>query len=181
MVHELSSARILLYFILITPILQVASASQAIFVASEIIKVPVTLGVTSRDEDALYVQIVFDNVLKEVSDKVNMTFGYIKECVFLLYAVLSKTLREHPTQHLARWRAVRGAVFFRLARLRGGRTTVVCAQICFAATVVGLYHVSEPSGESGNWSSEDCPGVCHYGQGAVGDHQRLCRARRGRN
>ena len=89
MVYELSSARIFLHFILITLILRFASASQAIFVAEETIKVPVSLGVTSRDDDALYVQVVFDNVLKKVSNKVNLTFGYIKECVFLLYAVRS--------------------------------------------------------------------------------------------
>ena len=81
MVYELSGARILLCFTLITLHLRFAFASQAIFVANETIKVPVSLGVTSRDDDALYVQIVFDNVLKEVSDRVNMSFGYVKECV----------------------------------------------------------------------------------------------------
>lgn len=87
MVYEFSSARILLCFILITPILRFAFASQAVFATNETIKVPVSLGVTSRDDDSLYVQIVFDDVLKEISDKVNMSFGYIKECVFSLYAV----------------------------------------------------------------------------------------------
>lgn len=92
MVYELSSARILLHFTLITPILRFASASQTIFVANETIKVPVSLGVTSRDDDTLYVQVVFDQVLKEVSDKVNMTFGYVKECVFSPYAVKCTSL-----------------------------------------------------------------------------------------
>jgi hypothetical protein len=84
MLHEYSSPRILLPFILITPVLQLAFASQAVFATNETIRVPVTLGVTSRDDDSLYVQIVFDEVLKHVSDKVNMTFGYVKECVLLL-------------------------------------------------------------------------------------------------
>ena len=84
MLRGYSSARILLSFILITSVLQLAFASQAVFTANETIKVPVTLGVTSRDDDSLYVQIVFDEVLKHVSDKVNMTFGYVKECVLLL-------------------------------------------------------------------------------------------------
>ena len=84
---ERSSARILLSFILITPVLQLAFASQAVFAATGTISVPVSLGVTSRDDDTLYVQIVFDKVLKQVSDKVNMTFAYVKECVVLSYAV----------------------------------------------------------------------------------------------
>jgi hypothetical protein len=84
MLHEYSSPWILLSFILITPVLQLAFASQAVFAANETIRVPVTLGVASRDDDSLYVQIVFDEVLKHVSDKVNMTFGYVKECVRLL-------------------------------------------------------------------------------------------------
>jgi len=86
-----------------TPVLQLAFASQTIFTVNETVKVPVVLGVTSRDEDALYVQLVFDRVLKEVSDKVNMSFGYVKEWVFffLTYAAFFATLREHTTQHLA--------------------------------------------------------------------------------
>jgi len=87
MVYELSSARILSHFALVTLIFRFVSASQAIFFANEAVKVPISLGVTSRDDDALYVQIVFDSVLKEVSDKVNMNFGYVKECVFSLHAV----------------------------------------------------------------------------------------------
>ena len=87
MVHKLSNARILSYLIIITPVLQLAFASQAVFAINEPIKVPVSLGVTSKDDDALYVQVVFDNVLKQVSNKVNMTFGYVKECVFLPYAM----------------------------------------------------------------------------------------------
>ena len=87
MVYELSSARILLHFALVTLIFRFASASQAIFFANDAVKVPISLGVTSRDDDALYVQIVFDSVLKEVSDKVDMSFGYVKECVFSLHAV----------------------------------------------------------------------------------------------
>jgi len=82
MLYGLSSTRALLPFILITPTLQLAFASQVIFVGNEI-KVPVSLGVTSRDDDALYVQVIFDKVLKEVPNKVNMSFAYIKECVFL--------------------------------------------------------------------------------------------------
>lgn len=81
MVYEHSSARILLSFVLITPVLRLAFASQVALAVGETIKVPVSLGVTSRDDDALYVQVVFDNVLKKVSDKVNVTFGYVKECV----------------------------------------------------------------------------------------------------
>ena len=93
MVYELSSARILSYFVLITPILQLALASQMIFAVNETIKVPVVLGVTSRDEDALYVQLVFDQVLEKVSDKVNMSFEYVKECVrFLPYTMLFANL-----------------------------------------------------------------------------------------
>jgi len=86
MLYEFSSPQILLHFILITPILQLVFASQAVFAANESIKVPVSLGVTSRDDDALYVQVVFDKVLEEVSNKVNMTFAYVKECVFWGYA-----------------------------------------------------------------------------------------------
>lgn len=82
MLYEYSSARILLSFVSITPVLRLAFASQTVFAVNETIKVPVSLGVTSRDDDALYVQVVFDDVLEKVSDKVNMTFGYIKECVF---------------------------------------------------------------------------------------------------
>lgn len=92
MLCERPSARILLSFVLITPILQLAFASQAVFAANGTRKVPVSLGVTSRDNDALYVQIVFDAVLKQVSDKVNMTFAYVKECVLLLSAVLFTNL-----------------------------------------------------------------------------------------
>ena len=96
--YGLSSARILLRFTLITAILRFTSASQAIFVANETIKVPVNLGVTSRDDDALYVQIVFDNVLKEVSDKMNMSFGYVKECVLATCdMIVARNLLEHPT------------------------------------------------------------------------------------
>jgi len=54
------------------------------------------LGVTSRDDDALHVQIVFDEVLHEVSDKVNMSFGYIKECVYSLCATPSMNLMRAP-------------------------------------------------------------------------------------
>lgn len=94
MVHELSSAQILSYLIIITPILQLAFASQAVFAVNETIKVPVSLGVTSKDDDALYVQVVFDNVLKQVSNKVNMTFGYVKECVFLSYMMQPTNLMK---------------------------------------------------------------------------------------
>ena len=83
MLYERSSAWVLLSFILITPILPLVSASQVVFAANGTIRVPVSLGVTSRDDDSLYVQIVFDKVLKQVSDKVNLTFAYVKECVFL--------------------------------------------------------------------------------------------------
>jgi len=79
MLCELSSGRILLPFVLITPILRLVFASQEVFSGNETIKVPVSLGVTSRDDDALYVQEVFDKVLKEVSNKVNMTFAYVKD------------------------------------------------------------------------------------------------------
>ena len=96
MVYELPGARIFLCFTLITPILRFVFASQAVFATNETIKVPVSLGVTSRDDDSLYVQIVFDNVLKEVSDKVNMSFGYVKECVFSLYAAqYAKLMRPY--------------------------------------------------------------------------------------
>lgn len=83
MSYESSRIRILLPFILIAPILSLAFASQAVFSVNETILVPVSLGLTSRDEDALYVQVVFDEVLQKVSDKVNMSFGYVKECVSL--------------------------------------------------------------------------------------------------
>ena len=80
-------SRILLRLTLITQILRFAFASQAAFAVNETIQVPVSLGLTSRDLDALHVQLVFDEVLEEVSDKVNMSFGYVKECVYLQYAV----------------------------------------------------------------------------------------------
>jgi len=96
MPYERSSARMLLSFILITPILRLAFASQAVFAANATIRVPVSLGITSRDGDALYVQTVFDKVLKQVSDKVDMNFAYVKECVFLLYLMPSTNLmRAH--------------------------------------------------------------------------------------
>lgn len=81
---ERSGARIFLHFILIAPIIRLAFASQAVLIVNETIQVPVSLGLTSRDDDALHVQVVFDEVLQEVSDKVNMSFGYVKECVCLL-------------------------------------------------------------------------------------------------
>lgn len=85
MIYEHSNTRILLCLTLIAPIIQLALASQVAFAANETILVPVSLGVTSRDDDALYVQTVFDDVLKEVWTKVNMSFGYVKECVCLLH------------------------------------------------------------------------------------------------
>ena len=84
MLYERSSARVLLPFVLMTSILPLAFASQAVLAGNQTIRVPVSLGVTSRDDDALYVQTVFDKVLKQVSDKVNMTFAYVKECVFFV-------------------------------------------------------------------------------------------------
>jgi hypothetical protein len=96
MSYELPSGRILLHFILITQILQLSFASQAVFTVNGTIQVPVSLGVTSRDDDALYVQTVFDEVLNKVSGKVNMSFGYVKECVHLQYATLPINLmRTH--------------------------------------------------------------------------------------
>jgi len=77
--YQWSNARVLLHFILMAPILQLALASQAVLAVNKTIRVPVSLGLTSRDDDALYVQIVFDEVLQEVSDKVNMSFGYVKD------------------------------------------------------------------------------------------------------
>lgn len=74
-------SRILLHFILIGAIFQLAFASQAAFAVNGTMPVSVNLGLTSRDDDALYVQVVFDQVLQKVSDKVNMSFGYVKECV----------------------------------------------------------------------------------------------------
>lgn len=94
MLYNHSSARILLSLVLISPLLRFAFASQEVLVVNETIKVPVSLGVTSRDDDALYVQIVFDNVLKQVSDKVNMTFGYVKECVLRCMRCSSQILLE---------------------------------------------------------------------------------------
>jgi hypothetical protein len=89
-------SRILLHLTLITPILRFAFASQAAFAVHETIQVPVSLGLSSRDVDALHVQLVFDEVLEKVSDKVNMSFGYVKECVYLQYAVLHVNLtRKH--------------------------------------------------------------------------------------
>ncbi|KAF9651163.1 hypothetical protein BDM02DRAFT_3178974 [Thelephora ganbajun] len=79
MIRERSTARTLLYFILISPFLRPALASQAVFPVNKAIKVSVSLGVASRDDNALFVQTVFDKVLEEVSDKVNMTFGYVKD------------------------------------------------------------------------------------------------------
>lgn len=83
---------ILLCFIVIIPILQLAFASQAAFTVNETVPVPVSLGLTSRDDDALHVQTVFDEVLQEVSDRVNMSFGYVKECVHLLCKTQSTNL-----------------------------------------------------------------------------------------
>jgi len=40
-------------------------------------KVPVVLGVRSRDKDALLCQSVFDQVLKRVPDKVDLSFAYV--------------------------------------------------------------------------------------------------------
>ena len=84
MSYECSSARILLRFILITPLLRLVFTSQAVLAVNETIPVPVSLGLTSRDDDALHVQVVFDDVLQEVPDKVNISFGYVKECVLIL-------------------------------------------------------------------------------------------------
>lgn len=86
MSYECSSLRTLLHFILIAPILGLAFASQAVLAVNKTIQVPVSLGLTSRDGDALKVQVVFDEVLFKVSDKVNMSFGYVKEWVYLLHA-----------------------------------------------------------------------------------------------
>ena len=49
------------------------------------VKVPVVLGVMSRCPDALLCEGVFDEVLKEVGDKVNISFTFIAKfvCPFL--------------------------------------------------------------------------------------------------
>lgn len=87
-------SKLLLHFTLIGTIFQLAFGSQATFAVNRTIPVSVNLGLTSRDDDALYVQVVFDQVLQKVSDKVNMSFGYVKECVHLL--------RETPSMSLMR-------------------------------------------------------------------------------
>jgi hypothetical protein len=43
------------------------------------VKVPVVLGVRSRDTDTLLCQSVFDQVLKQVANKVEISFAYIAE------------------------------------------------------------------------------------------------------
>jgi len=43
------------------------------------VKVPVVLGVRSRDGDALLCQSVFDQVLKRVANKVDLSFAYVAE------------------------------------------------------------------------------------------------------
>jgi len=43
------------------------------------LKVPVVLGVRSKDTDALLCQSVFDQVLKKVANKVNLSFAYVAE------------------------------------------------------------------------------------------------------
>jgi hypothetical protein len=50
-------------------------------VSIDIVKVPVTLGVQSRNSDALLCQTVFDRVLKRVADQVDLTFAYVAEYV----------------------------------------------------------------------------------------------------
>lgn len=45
------------------------------------VKVPVVLGVMSRCPDALLCEAVFDDVLKEVGDKVNMSLSFIAKFV----------------------------------------------------------------------------------------------------
>jgi len=99
MLYERSNARVLLSLILITPILPLGLASQAVFAANQTIRVPVSLGVTSKDDDALYVQTVFDKVLKQVSDKVNMTFAYVKEYVF--FVISGAVHRSHGNNYIA--------------------------------------------------------------------------------
>ena len=50
-------------------------------VISNSIKVPVVLGVQSRNQDALLCQSVFDQVLKRAADKVDLSFAYVAEYV----------------------------------------------------------------------------------------------------
>ena len=93
-------SRILLHFILISSVIQLAFASQAVLAQNQTTQVPVSLGLISRDDDSLYVQVVFDLVLQEVSDKVNMSFGYVKECVLTICGVVHES---HEKAHLSIW------------------------------------------------------------------------------
>jgi len=43
------------------------------------VKVPVVLGVQSRDGDALLCQSIFDQVMKRVADKIDLSFAYVAE------------------------------------------------------------------------------------------------------
>jgi hypothetical protein len=69
---------------------QIHAASTPLRVQSEFesvfggLKVPVVLGVRSKDTDTLVCQSVFDQVLKKVANKVEISFAYVAEYVDII-------------------------------------------------------------------------------------------------
>jgi hypothetical protein len=69
------------------------------------VKVPVQLGVMSRCPDALLCESIFDQVLKKVSDKVDLAFFFIAKCAATNSRLpcthsLTVTDKTHPIQTL---------------------------------------------------------------------------------
>ena len=65
------------------PPLVVQDDVQPIFNAYHDIKVPVELGVMSRCPDALLCEFVFDQVLHQVANKVDLALRYVAKCVVM--------------------------------------------------------------------------------------------------
>jgi hypothetical protein len=61
----------------------VNAASPQTPLSSEVgaVKVPVVLGVMSRCPDTILCESVFDTVLKEVGDKIDLSLSFIAGCV----------------------------------------------------------------------------------------------------
>lgn len=68
------------------------------------IKVPVTLGVMSRCPDALLCESVFDKVLAQVGDKIQMSLSFIGKYVFSTYHHIPKEFNNNPQTEFFRAR-----------------------------------------------------------------------------
>lgn len=71
---------------LVTPLWIQDEAELVLF---DDVKVPVVLGVQSRDTGALLCQSVFDQVLKKVADKVDLSLAYVGQYVIDTHTILA--------------------------------------------------------------------------------------------